>query len=74
MSRSEAQGENLIELMSISQDLFLQACSQFPDSSNLIQIYSIRQVKYLSKIRERREHLNPSNEHRLKVAKGARVQ
>ena len=47
--------------MTISTETFLFACKQFPDSSNLVQRYSINQVRHLNRVRKRREHLHPNN-------------
>lgn len=53
--------EHAIELMAMDSDLFLVACSQFPDSHLCLQRYSIEQMQFLNDVRVRRHHLHPSN-------------
>ena len=52
----------IVELMTLSRESFLHACSQFPGSADLVQEYSICQIEHLSKVRSRRAHLHANND------------
>lgn len=51
----------LIELFVIGKDDFVQLCDMFPDTAHLLQTHCLNQMKFLSKIRQKKDHLHVGN-------------
>ena len=51
----------MIELYAIDKSKLIELCGLFPKSASKLQTYSIDQIKNLSEVRQRKEHLHPAN-------------